>query len=89
MGVHETLALPASEIASSKYPTAAAPTLQANEALPAAIEHRCCIGERHKLVDADLCAVSAREAVKKPHAIRLRSQTDFACALAANRLCER
>jgi len=88
-GVYETIALPASEIASPEYPAAAAPTLRAHEPLPAAAEHRRRVGERHELVDAGLRAVPARDVVKKPHAIRLRSQTDLARALTTNGPCER
>jgi hypothetical protein len=40
------------------------------------------------LVDAGLCAVPACDVVKKPNAIRLRSQADLAQALTTNGPCD-
>jgi integrase len=80
-GVHETVALPASEIPSTKYPASAAPTLQAHEPLPTTAELSCSVRERYELVDVGLRAVPARDAVKEAHAVYLRSQTDLARAL--------
>jgi len=51
-GVFQTKALPASKISATKYPAAAAPTLEAHEPLPPAAEPGRRICEGHELLDA-------------------------------------
>jgi hypothetical protein len=77
-GVHKAIALPSSEIAAPKNPAAAAPTRQAHEPLPPAVEHRRRAGKRDELFDDGLRAVPDCEAIKKPDAIRLSNDVDRA-----------
>jgi hypothetical protein len=82
--VHETTALPASEMPATKYP-AEAVTLGAHESPPPTAEPRWPIREGNELVDADPCTVCICEPINNPHSIHLSNNADRADGLASPR----
>jgi hypothetical protein len=88
-GVLQAMALPAPEIAATKYPPAATPAPQAGEPLPVAAEPGRGVAEGHELIDADPLALWTRDPIEKAHSIRLSNNADRSSGLAPTRPCQR